>query len=490
MVDTTERFDVAIVGAGVSGIGMAMHLRTRLPHLSFVILEARTAIGGTWDLFRYPGVRSDSDLFTYGFAAKPWTDDDAIADGDKILRYLDEAVAEYGLRDAIRFGHRVTDAAWSGADAEWTLAVDGPDGPARITAGWLLATTGYYRYDHGYTPPLPGLDRFGGTLVHPQHWPSDLDLTDRSVVVVGSGATAATLIPALADGPAAHVTMLQRSPSYFLSLPRQDRLNRRARARLAPMRAYAWTRRKNVTMQALFYRACRARPALMRRLLVRGVARQLPDGYDVATHFTPRYDPWDQRVCVLPGGDLFAAISSGRASVVTDTIATFTETGIALDSGAHLDADVVVLATGLELLALGGMTVTVDGTPVDPATRVVYRSAMLADIPNLVFVFGYVNASWTLKVDLIGEWLCRCLAFMARHGYDTARPDPPDPTMPLEPMLALDAGYVQRGAHLIPKQGTGVWRVPAAYRDDEQRLRGEPIDDGVLAFSRVRTPAG
>jgi cation diffusion facilitator CzcD-associated flavoprotein CzcO len=489
VADPIQRVDVAIVGAGVSGIGMAMHLRTRMPHLSFVILEARSAIGGTWDLFRYPGVRSDSDLFTYGYASKPWTDDDAIAAGDKIVRYLDEAVSEHGLHAEIRFGRRVRAASWSTADATWTLTVDGPDGSERVEAGWLLATTGYYRYDHGYTPPFPGLERFGGTVVHPQHWPADLELEGRSVVVVGSGATAATLVPALADGSASHVTMLQRSPSYFLSLPRDDRLNRRARHRLSPMRAYTWTRRKNVAMTACFYALCRARPALMRRLLIRSVARQLPAGYDVATHFTPRYAPWDQRVCVLPGGDLFAAISAGRASVVTDTIATFTEHGIRLDSGAELAADVVVLATGLELLTLGGMSVSIDGEPVDPAGRVTYKSAMLAGLPNLVFVFGYVNASWTLKVDLIGEWLCRCLAYMTRHGYDIARPGEPDPAMPTAPMLGLDAGYVRRGAHLIPKQGTGVWRVPTRFREDERRFRRDPVDDGVLHFSRVQ-PAG
>ena len=479
------RVDVVIVGAGLSGIGVAVHLRTRLPQLSFVVLEARSALGGTWDLFRYPGIRSDSDLHTYGYAWKPWTDDDAIASGDKILRYLDEAVDEHDVRRHIRFGHRVTGAAWSTGPATWTVAADGPDGPQTWESAWLVATTGYYRYDHGHRPELPGIDRYRGTVVDPQEWPEDLDVEGRRVVVVGSGATAVTLVPALA-ARARHVTMLQRSPTYFLSLPRQDRLANVARRLLAPETAYAWTRRKNIATQSLFYRLCRTRPELMARLLVRGVARQLPDGYDVAQHFTPTYGPWDQRVCFTPGGDIFRAISAGRASVVTDTIETFTEDGIRVASGAELPADVVITATGLELLALGGIEIDVDGDRVDPAQRLVYKSAMLSGVPNLVFVFGYTNASWTLRVDLVCEWLCRCLAFMARAGHAIAVPVHDDPAMPTAPMLDLDAGYVRRAADRMPRQGTGPWRVSTTYREDVQRLRHDPIDDGVLRLSGVR----
>lgn len=484
------RVDVAIVGAGVSGIGAAATLRTRLPHTSFVILEARDAIGGTWDLFRYPGIRSDSDLHTYGYAFKPWTDDDAIAAGDKILRYLAETVAEHELEPAMRFGHRVRRASWSGATARWTLEVDGPDGPVVVEAAWLVATTGYFRYDHGYQPELAGLDRFGGTVVHPQHWPAGLDVAERSVVVVGSGATAVTLVPALAEDGVGHVTMLQRSPTYYLSLPRQDAIANLARRVLSPARAYAWTRRKNVATQALFYALCRARPELMKRWLVRGVARQLPPGFDVDRHFTPTYGPWDQRVCYTPGGDIFRAISSGQASVVTDTIDTFTERGIRLASGQELAADIVVLATGLELLALGGIELEVDGVAVDPAEHLVYKSGMLSDVPNLVFVFGYVNASWTLRVDLICEWLCRCLAFMERRGFDVAVPVAADPAMPTAPMLELTAGYVQRAVDRLPRQGTGPWRSAARYADDVRRLRDVPIDDGVVRFSRVHAADG
>jgi len=484
-----EVLDVVIVGAGISGIGAACHLRTALPDVSFAILESRDAIGGTWDLFRYPGIRSDSDLHTYGYAFKPWTDDDAIAAGDKILRYLGETVDEHDLRPHIRFGHRVATASWSSVEALWTVTGERTDtGEAYVVRGrWLFATTGYFRYDHGHVPELPGLDRFAGPVVQPQHWPEDLDVAGKRIVVIGSGATAATLVPALAERDA-HVTMLQRSPTYYVSLPKQDPLANLARRWLSPERAYAWTRRKNVTTQAIFYRLCRTRPDLMKKVLVRGVAKQLPEGYDVDRHFTPTYGPWDQRVCFTPGGDVFRAISSGRASVVTDTIETFTETGIRLASGAELDADIVVLATGLELLALGGIAVDVDGNAVEAADRVVYKSAMLSGVPNLTFLFGYTNASWTLKVDLVCAWVCRCLALMRQRAYDAAVPVV-DPAMPTAPMLDLTSGYIQRARDRFPKQGTGPWAVSTRYRDDERRLLRDPIDDGVLQLSRVRAPA-
>ena len=486
-----EVVDVCIVGAGVSGIGIACHLRRDQPGTSFVMLEARDAIGGTWDLFRYPGIRSDSDLHTYGYEFKPWTDVDAIASGDKILGYLEGTVDEYGLRPAMRLGSRVTRASWSSPRAEWTVEVapTGGGAPTELRARWLVATTGYFRYDHGNRPDFPGVERYRGALVDPQHWPPDLPVDGARVVVIGSGATAATLVPALAER-GARVTMLQRSPSYYVSLPRQDALANLARRFLSPERAYAWTRRKNIRTQAVFYRLCRAQPERMKRLLVRGVARQLPDGYDVARHFTPEYGPWDQRMCFTPGGDVFRAISSGDASVVTDTIDTFTEDGIRLASGEALAADIVVSATGLEVRALGDIAVDVDGVAVDPADHVVYKSAMLSDVPNLVFVFGYTNASWTLKVDLIGDWLCRCLAYMARRGFAVACPEHRDPGMPTEPMLDLTSGYVLRAAERMPKQGTGPWRVTAAYHADARRMRTEPVDDGVLQFGRVHATAG
>lgn len=484
-----ERVDVVIVGAGISGIGAAVHLRTRLPHKRFVILEGRDAIGGTWDLFRYPGIRSDSDLHTYGYGFKPWTDDDALAAGDKILRYLDETVDDHDVRDTIRFGHRVRRAEWSTEAATWTVEADGPDGPVVLESSWLLATTGYYRYDHGYEPDVPGRADYRGTVVYPQHWPADLDVAGRSIVVIGSGATAATLVPALAER-GAHVTMLQRSPTYYVSMPRQDRLANLARRWLSAERAYAWTRRKNVRSQATLYALCQARPALMKRLLVRGVAKQLPEGYDVARHFTPEYGPWDQRVCFTPGGDIFRAISSGAATVVTDTIDTFTPEGIRLASGDELRADLVVMATGLELQVLGDIAVEVDGEPLVLHDHLVYKSGMLSDVPNLLFVFGYVNASWTLRVDLICEWLCRCLAVMDRNGFAVAAPVNDDPAMPTAPMLDLTAGYVQRAEDRLPRQGTGPWRSAIRYRDDVRRLRDDPVDDGVMRFAKRRVATG
>ena len=479
-----ETFDVVVIGAGLSGIGVARHLRAAFPDLSIVILDARAAIGGTWDLFRYPGVRSDSDLHTYGYAFKPWTGPDAIASGSAILGYLDEAIDEGDLRSAVRLGHRVERITWSSDVERWTVEATAGDRPVRITSRFVVAATGYYRYDHGHEPEFADREAFGGTIVHPQHWPADLDCTGRRVVVIGSGATAATIVPALAE-TAAHVTMLQRSPTYYVSLPRRDRIADALRRRMSEERAYAWVRRKNVVTSTASYRLLRRFPRLARRLLVRGVARRLPVGYDVDRHFTPDYDPWDQRVCLTPDGDLFAAIAAGRASVVTDTVAGFTERGVRTGSGDELVADVVVTATGLELLALGGIEVVVDGERRDPADRLVYKSAMLHEVPNLVFVFGYTNASWTLKVDLVAEWLCRCLAEMRRRGATTVIAVPDDPAMPTAPMLELTSGYVRRAVDHFPRQGTGPWSVAMDPRVDRRRLVRDPIDDGVLRFGRV-----
>ncbi len=473
-----------VVGAGLSGIDAAWHLRHTLPDTTFTILESRDAIGGTWDVFRFPGIRSDSDVHTYGFGFKPWTEDSTVADGASILDYLARTVDENDLRRNIRFGHRVLRISWSSAESCWNVQAERTDTGERVVlrSRWVFATTGYFRYDRGYQPEFPGVERFTGDLVHPQQWPEDLDVGGKRIVVVGSGATAATLVPALAER-GAQVTMLQRSPSYYLSLPQQDPIANLMYRHLSPERAYAWTRVKNERTQALFYRLSRRQPAIVKRLLLRDVARRLPDGYDVARHFTPAYDPWDQRVCLTPGGDLFRAISSGRAAVVTDTIDTFTEHGIRLTSGEELDADVVVSATGLDLLALGAMEIEVDGTPMPPGERLVYKSVMLSDVPNFAFVFGYTNASWTLKADLVCEWVCRCIAHMDRAGVTTAVAHPDDPSMPTRPMLEFDAGYVQRALDRFPRQGTGVWSVPMSYRADERRLRHDEIDDGVLQLT-------
>ena len=481
----TRHLDVVIVGAGISGIGMAWHLRQSLSQKSFTILEARDEIGGTWDLFRYPGVRSDSDLHTYGFGFEPWTDDDSIASGDKIMEYLHRTVDDHDLARHIEFGVEVERIEWSSADQRWTVHAQRSGELVTYTCSWVVATTGYFHYDHGHEPDFPGRDEYRGVLVHPQHWPEDLDVEGKRVVVIGSGATAVTLVPALAER-GAHVTMLQRSPTYYMPLPRQDPIAKLAYRVMPTERAYAWTRRKNRRTAGTFYRLCRARPDMMKRWLVNGAAKRLPDGFDVETHFTPQYGPWDQRVCFVPNGDFFRAIRDDGVEVVTDTIETFTERGVRLASGAELAADVVVTATGLQLRALGGIETVVDGEVRQVRDRLVYKSVMLSDVPNFAFVFGYTNASWTLKVDLVCEWVCRCLAYMDRCGFAESVPVNADPTMPTKPMLELQAGYIQRAVDQFPKQGTGPWSVVMDYGRDRQRLQRDPVDDGVLHFSRAR----
>ena len=489
-VTLPEHLDVLIVGAGVSGIGLAHHLQQRHPQRTFALLEARGALGGTWDLFRFPGIRSDSDLHTFGYAFKPWRDDRAIADGTSILAYLEETARERGIDELIRLHHRVVAASWSGADARWTVEVERTDTGERLrlTAGWLFSACGYYRYDRGFEPPFDGIERFGGRVVHPQHWPADLDHAGLRVLVIGSGATAVTMVPAMAQ-TAAHVTMLQRSPSYVLSLPSRDPLANGLRRVIGEERAYAITRRKNIWLQTGIYKLAKRRPRFMRRALTALATRQLPSGYAVDPHFTPRYDPWDQRLCIVPDGDLFRAISKGRASVVTGTIDAFTERGVRLASGEELEADVIVTATGLELLALGGMALTVDGHEVRVPETIAYKGTMLSGVPNFSFAVGYINASWTLKVDLVCAWLCRVLAHMDATGSDTAMPVAADPGMALRPFLDFAAGYVQRALHVFPKQGEHPpWRVAMSYAEDVAMLRDGVVDDGVLHFSRRDAP--
>jgi cation diffusion facilitator CzcD-associated flavoprotein CzcO len=488
----SEHLDVLIVGAGLSGIGAAYHLQRALPAKSYAILEGREAIGGTWDLFRYPGIRSDSDLHTYGYAFKPWTEEKAIADGPSILRYIRGTASENGIDRQIRFGLRVLRAEWSSERARWTVHAErvGTGEQVSLTCSWLFGATGYYRYEQGYMPAFEGAERFGGTLVHPQHWPEDLDCRGKRVVVIGSGATAVTLVPALA-GTAAHVTMLQRSPSYVISLPEKDPLANLLGRLLAPERAYAITRRKNIWLQKTIYSLSRSRPALVKRLLRRGLERRLPQGYDIDRHFTPSYDPWDQRLCLVPDGDLFAAISAGTASVVTDRIETFTERGILLASGEELEADVVVAATGLDLVAIGGIELSVDGEPVALNEKLVYKSAMLSDVPNMAFVFGYTNASWTLKLDLVCEYVCRLIAQMDRRGFDSCAAVNADARMPTRPFLDFGAGYVQRAVHKFPRQGSsGPWQIRMSYAQDLEMLREGPLEDGVLVFSRANERVG
>ncbi|WDZ83205.1 flavin-containing monooxygenase [Micromonospora cathayae] len=483
-----DHVDVLIVGAGLSGVGAACHLRRSCPEKTFTVLEARDAIGGTWDLFRYPGIRSDSDMFTLGYSFRPWTDPKAIADGESIRRYVRDTARAYRIDERIRFGHRVVAAEWSSADARWTVHAHRADTATTVTltCAFLYVCTGYYRYDEGYTPPLPGVERFTGRIVHPQHWPADLDHTGARVVVIGSGATAVTLVPALAEH-AAHVTMLQRSPGYVIALPSRDVLADALRRRLPARLAYPLVRAKNVLAGTLTYRFSRRAPGLARSVLRRGVRRQLPAGYDVDRHFSPRYDPWDQRLCVVPDGDLFTAVRSGRATVVTDTVDTFTATGIRLASGRDLPADLVVTATGLNLLAIGGMELTVDGTRIDLARTVAYKGMMLSGVPNFALTLGYTNASWTLKADLVAGYVCRLLQHLDRHGHQVCTPLAPD-TDKLSPIIDLTAGYVLRSVDALPKQGPAApWRLHQNYPRDVWLMRYGPLDDGVV-FSRASTP--
>ena len=475
-----EHLDVLIVGAGLSGIGAAYHLQTRCPGKTYAILEGRERLGGTWDLFRYPGIRSDSDMYTLGYSFRPWTDPKAIADGPAILAYIRETAEAYGIDRRIRYRHRVERASWSSADARWTVEVRAGDERRTLTCGFLFLCAGYYDYDQGYTPELPGRERFRGRIVHPQHWPEDLDYTGQRIVVIGSGATAVTLVPELARR-AAHVTMLQRSPTYIISRPSRDAIADWLRARLSPARAYAATRWKNVAIGGAFYAWCRAQPARAKRYLVGQMAKQLGGAADVATHFTPRYDPWDQRLCLVPDADLFEALRAGAVDVVTDEIDAFTERGLRLRSGAELEADLVVTATGLVLRLFGGADLVVDGRRVDPARALVYKGAMLSDVPNLAFATGYTNASWTLKVDLVSEYVCRLLDHLDARGYKTVTPRRDHRAGAEQPLIDFSSGYVTRAAGRLPKQGSASpWKLYQNYALDRLLLRRAPIEDGAL----------
>jgi cation diffusion facilitator CzcD-associated flavoprotein CzcO len=482
-----EHLDVLIVGAGISGIGCAYYLQRDHPQRSYAILEARESIGGTWDLFRYPGIRSDSDLHTFGFEFKPWRSEYAIADGVEILDYINEAASENGIDRRIRTGRRVVAASWSSELARWSVTVESADTGASsvITCGWLFAGTGYYHYDGGYTPEFPGLEQYEGRLVHPQQWPEDLDYAGKRVVVIGSGATAVTLIPAMAQ-QTAQITMLQRSPSYVMSLPQKDAIANLASRVLGPERGYAFTRRKNIALQTGFYKFCQRFPKQARALIRRLTARQLPDGYPVDEHFRPRYDPWDQRLCVVPGGDLFRTIRQGKAEIVTDTIASFTSTGLRLASGRELVADIVITATGLRLLPLGGIAFSVDGEPVELPNTLAYKGMMLSGLPNFAFLVGYTNASWTLKVGLVCEHFTRLLSHMDAAGYDQVTPTP-DPLAASDtaPLLNFSAGYVLRAVSDFPRQGARApWQLAMNPNVDRAVLREGPVEDPALRFAR------
>ena len=478
--------DVLIVGAGLSGVGAACHLVDRMPGTSYLLLEARDAIGGTWDLFRYPGVRSDSDMFTLGYRFRPWTGDKALADGPSILRYVHDTAREYGVDQHVRYGRRVTRADWDSATAMWTVQTSTPEGGTEtVTAGFLWCCSGYYDYDRGYLPPFPGIEDYAGEVVHPQHWPEDLDYAGRRVVVIGSGATAVTVVPAMAtgDGAAGHVTMLQRSPTYVVSLPAVDKVAQVLRRRLPEGAAYRAVRWKNVLVATGFYQLSRRRPALVRALIRKGTVQALPEGYDVDTHFGPSYDPWDQRLCFVPDGDLFRSIRRGHVEVVTDHVDTFTAKGIRLASGRELEADVVVTATGLNLLAFGGMDLVVDGRPVSLPETMAYKGMMLSGVPNFAYVVGYTNASWTLKADLVSEYVVRLLQRLRSTGAAAVVPER-DPEVGEEPFLDFASGYVQRAVDRFPKQGSRApWRLRMNYLRDVLTVRHGRLDDGALRFT-------
>ncbi len=480
--------DVVIVGAGLSGIGAACRLRRDLPRASFVVLEARDAIGGTWDLFRYPGVRSDSDVYTLAYPFRPWTGEAVIADGPAIRDYITSTAREAGVDAALRTGRRVVAASWSTPDARWELDVELAGGEReRYRCRLLYSGTGYYRYDRGHTPELPGIGRFAGPVVHPQAWPEDLDHAGKRVVVIGSGATAMSLVPALARS-AAHVVMLQRSPTWVVSSPSRDPSAARL-GRLPGGLGARVQRARYLLRNQAFYQLCTRAPARAAAMLRAGVVSALPVGYDVDTHFAPRYRPWEERMCLVPDGDLFAAIREGTVSVVTDRIETFTETGVRLLSGRELEADVVVTATGLEVQLLGGIALSVDGRPVEIAECVDYKGVMLAGVPNLALSFGYVNASWTLKSDLVARWVCRLLAEMDAGGWDQATPAAPGPQEPTEAWLPLRSGYVRRAEGLVPRQGTRApWRRHHDYLRDLVLLRRSPTADPTLVLSRRPAP--
>lgn len=521
MADT--HVDVLIVGAGLSGIAAAYYLQKHCPTLTYTILEAREAIGGTWDLFRYPGIRSDSDMYTLGYSFRPWRGERGIADGPSIRAYVRETAAAYGIDRLIRFGHRVIGAAWSSGEGRWTVEVmqkakgnmqepgqpdtapcstmptstpadaarSAPAAAAETAAGevltrctcrFLFLCTGYYDYAAGYTPEWPGVGRFAGRIVHPQRWPEDLDYSGKQVLVIGSGATAVTLVPAMAER-AAHVTMLQRSPSYVMALPAQDPVVGWLRRHLPAGIAFRAARWKAILLTIYFYTISRRRPAAVKRMLVDMVRKELGPGYDVATHFTPRYNPWDQRLCFVPDGDLFRAIRSGRASIVTDQIATFTEAGVRLHSGQELAADVIVSATGLVLKLMGGMQLAVDGRPVDLAQTLSYKGMMFSDIPNMALAIGYTNASWTLKCELTAAYVCRLLNHMARHGYTRCTPRRSDPRLGERPILDFTSGYVQRALADLPRQGDRKpWRLYQNYLLDLLSLRFGRVEDAAMEF--------
>ena len=483
---SAEILDVAVIGAGLSGIGAGVHLTQKCPNKNFALFEARGATGGTWDLFRYPGIRSDSDMFTLGYNFKPWTNPKIIADGPSILSYIRETADEYNINNKIRFHHKVIAANWSSREELWELTMERSDTNETILvkSRFVMCCAGYYRYDRGFTPEFAGRDDFKGQIIHPQLWPEDLDYSNKKVVIIGSGATAVTLLPAMTD-KAAHVTMLQRSPTYVAAVPSRDKLSEKLRDYLPEKAVYSMGRTRNVLFQLGFYNAARRYPNQVRNLLQGQVSRMLKGTVDMK-HFTPKYNPWDERLCAVPSGDMFKALRKGDASVVTDTIDRFVENGILLKSGEVLEADIIITATGLELQMLGGASLSLDGVPVDVSKKLYYKGAMLEDMPNAALVFGYTNSSWTLKADLISEYVCRLLNYMDAKGYKTATPRNLDANVKREPFLDLSAGYVQRVIKTLPQQGDRFpWRLYQNYLKDFRSFKFTKVNDGNLEFKKA-----
>ena len=485
--DSPSHVDVLVIGAGLSGISAAWHLQNNCPELSWTVVEARDAMGGTWDLFRYPGIRSDSDMYTLGYRFRPWSDPEAIADGPAIKSYIEETADEYDITPKIRFRHRVVRAEWDSERAWWTVEMEfGEDGTRRrLTCGFIYACTGYYRYDRGYTPEWEGTERFQGPIIHPQRWPEDLNYAGKRVVVIGSGATAVTLVPAMleGEGAAGHVVMLQRSPTYIARQPTEDRIANALRRWLPDRLAYTLSRWKNILRQMFFFKLSRWKPEFMKRLIRKSVVNHLGEDYDVDTHFAPRYDPWDQRLCIVPDGDLFEVVRDGRAWIVTDRIETFTETGLRLQSGQELAADLIVTATGLQVEILSGIDLVVDGKNVDLSESLTYKGMMYSDIPNLASAFGYTNASWTLKCDLVAEHVCRILNHMRRGDFVRVTPRRNDPSVEEVPALDLNSGYIMRVLDDLPSQGSKApWRLHQNYVKDLFALRYGRVDDPALEF--------
>lgn len=486
--NTAETLDVLIVGAGISGIGAAWHLQRRAPGQRYAIIEARAQIGGTWDLFRYPGIRSDSDMYTFGYNFRPWVDGKVFADGPSIRRYVTDTAHEAGIDRHIRFNTRVISADWDSGAARWTVAVEGPEGRRALTARFLMICSGYYRYEQGHMPEFAGIGDFQGEIIHPQKWPEGHDYAGKRVVIIGSGATAVTLVPAMADA-AAHVTMLQRSPSYIAARPSRDAIADALRKVLPGRLAYTLSRVKNIGLSMFFFQLSRAWPDFVRRGVIKAIRAELGEDFDVERHFSPSYNPWDQRFCLAPDGDFFAALKSGKASIVTDHVERFERDGIRLRSGELIEADLIVPATGLEMQVGGGMDIRVDGEALVPAEKITYRGMMLSGVPNAALAFGYTNASWTLKIDLTAERVCRLLNHMERQGYDYCVPVPPA-GIALAPLLDFSSGYVQRALPHLPRQGTTApWRTYQNYVQDMLTIRYGRLEDGHLQFRKAHAAA-